>query len=492
MGEIDRYDLEARKVLDAVNASPLPACSAAQVSMMHKLIMQEELSEDAGKMRDGRIACSANLSQSDLPKTQFELRYVLPDGTRYYRTMPPYKAGSPYTVAIQKGDTYVVVSGWSSGFLSRYIASSPFQFSAQAIDAQSGHELPLFGNAIPSGGAIFNRNVSGHVGDTLYSTRCSGEFSKCVTSFEPVGKVMAIWQTRLDVSEILGGMIGSWFGVLFSMVYRRSRSTAQQLRRAILSGSLRVVYQPIVDLASRRIVGAEALARWTDEEGFVVEPEFFIRLAEQRGFIGSITRFVLRQALNDLGAVLKSNSGFCLSVNVTAADLSNQAFLPALKRTLDQAGVGPGSLAIEITESSTVRRDLAMRAIAELRQSGHRVHIDDFGTGYSSLSYLSDLAVDAIKIDKAFTRAIGTSSVMDAILPQILSMAESLHLHVIAEGVETEEQAKYLTATGRNFMAQGWLFGFPCTAEEFLRLIEEDKASAESERAGVTEKIGAA
>jgi len=133
-----------------------------------------------------------------------------------------------------------------------------------------------------------------------------------------------------------------------------------------------------------------------------------------------------------------------------------------LEQSLNRAGVAARSLAIEITETSTARYKIARETILSLRKMGHSVHIDDFGTGYSSLSYLHDLSVDAIKIDKSFTQAVGTDSVILAILPQILSMAAALNLDVIVEGVETAEQARYFAASPRAILAQGWRFGRPC------------------------------
>jgi len=246
------------------------------------------------------------------------------------------------------------------------------------------------------------------------------------------------------------------------------------LRRAIARDRLRVVYQPIVDLASRRIVGAEALARWTDEEGSTVGPDVFVRIAEQRGFVGEITRLVLRHVLRDFSGTLRSRSGFRVSINVAAADLADPGFPALLDTSMERAAVPAAALAIEITESSTALRDLAMETIRSLRRRGHSVHIDDFGTGYSSLAYLHELSVDAIKIDRSFTQAIGTGSVGVAILPQILAMAEALNLSVIVEGVETGEQADYFVAGPRPIFAQGWLFGRPISSEEFHRRLAEE------------------
>ncbi len=115
-----------------------------------------------------------------------------------------------------------------------------------------------------------------------------------------------------------------------------------------------------------------------------------------------------------------------------------------------------------------------METLRSLRQQGHSVHIDDFGTGYSSLAYLNDLSVDAIKIDKAFTQAIGTEAVTVAILPQILAMAEALDLEVIVEGIETAEQADYFRANGQKYLGQGWLFGYPVPVGEFRGLLASE------------------
>jgi sensor c-di-GMP phosphodiesterase-like protein len=245
-----------------------------------------------------------------------------------------------------------------------------------------------------------------------------------------------------------------------------------------------VVYQPIVELPDGRIVGAEALLRWIDEDGNTVGPDVFVRIAEERGFVEEITRLVLRHILRDFGATLRNHPGFRISINVAAADLSDPEFLPMLDRSLERAGVPAQSLAIEITESSTANNQVAIETILSLRNRGHSVHIDDFGTGYSSLAYLHDLAVDAIKIDKAFTQAIGTGSVIVAILPQILSMAEALDLAVVVEGVETQEQADYFASDTRPIRAQGWLFGRPVPAEVLQRELAHREAKSRMTMAG--------
>jgi sensor c-di-GMP phosphodiesterase-like protein len=236
-----------------------------------------------------------------------------------------------------------------------------------------------------------------------------------------------------------------------------------------------MVYQPIVDLASKRIVGAESLARWTDEEGYAVGPSVFVAVAEAAGFVGALTRLAVRKSLRDFADTLRDHPDFRLSINVAATDLNDPAFLPSLEEALILAGVQAQSVAIEVTERSTARHEVAIETIRRLHEKGLSVHIDDFGTGYSSLSYLHELAIDAIKIDMSFTHSVGTEAVTVAILPQILAMADALKLQVIVEGIETSQQAEYFSSMGKPILAQGWFFGYPLPADKFLTLLAESE-----------------
>lgn len=271
-------------------------------------------------------------------------------------------------------------------------------------------------------------------------------------------------------------VVGCALGMIWTILHRRNFSMEQQLRRAIAKGRLQVVYQPIVNLRSEQIVGAEALARWTDDEGNAVSPEVFIRIAEERGFVSEIMRLVMERALDDFSEIVRLHPEIRLSVNVAAADLSDPRLLPFLDSALKRTGVPRENLAIEITETTAARGEAAIETIRRLRRAGHQVHIDDFGTGYSSLSYLSDLAVDAIKIDRSFTQAIGTDSAALAILPQILAMAKALELQVIVEGIESMRQAVYFSTCERPVYGQGWLYGRPVPLSDFRLMLAAGQA----------------
>jgi len=226
-------------------------------------------------------------------------------------------------------------------------------------------------------------------------------------------------------------------------------------------------------LGSHRIVGAEALARWTDEEGESIRPETIVALAEAEGFVSEITRFVLTRAIHEIGPLLESHPHFRLSFNMAPSDLADPRLLLLLDERLQDARVTPANIAFELPERATSNREVAVAAIARLRERGHAVFIDDFGTGYSNLAYLTELNVDGIKINRSFIATIGTDSVTASIVPQILAVARALSLKVVVQGVEREEQARYFASGDPRILGQGWFFGLPVPARSLMYLCAE-------------------
>lgn len=476
----DAFSDESRALLAKLNASPYAFCSDEEITYFRKLVFGAKYLRDAGHMRGGTIACSATISRADLPLEQFKPDLSQPDGTLLYGNLPPFRVGNLRGMLLQLGSSYVVYAP--------YLLENQGATSSQIIYSTTGSFSRQFGLAKSGLSAAdlkkLTTNGQTHLGDSLYSTRCSAHYFRCASATISVADALKNDRVHPRLGAALGGLIGALSGLFFSLLYRRNRSIDHQLRRAISRDKVRLVYQPIVDLASQRIIGAEALARWTDEEGFAVSPDVFVRVAEEHGFVGALTRLVVRHAMRDLAEILRDRSDFRLSINVAPADLSDPAFLPMLEQALREAGVSAKSLAIEITESSTARHQAAKDAILRLRQRGHSVQVDDFGTGYSSLSYLHNLSIDTIKIDRSFTQAIGTEAVTVGILPQILAMAAVLNLDVIVEGVETSQQASYFADVDNSILAQGWLFGRPVPASEFRNLLTEDmKRTVVSEEA---------
>jgi sensor c-di-GMP phosphodiesterase-like protein len=471
------YAHDVHAALDAMNASRYPYCSDQDMEFLHHLLYASTFLKEMGRIRDNRIACSttqgrALSSSAELPKPDA----IGTDAVKVYRNPLFFRLPNVAVVALQAGDSYVVLYPYFDNLRER----STIRMKTTANSVLQSQSAPPAEKDSRRTQPILTRNSDFRIGDTLYATRCSSLAidNICITASLPVSEALQANRGDLRAFTVLGGLTGALFGVVLSMFYRRNRSMEQQLRRAIRMDKLRVEYQQIVSLSSGRIVGAEALARWTDEDGFAVGPDIFIKVAEEQGFVGAITKLVVRHVLRDFAATLRSHPDFRLSINVAATDLADAGFLPMLENALKQAEVPAESLIIEITESSTARHETAIASILRLHERGHSVHIDDFGTGYSSLSYLHALSVDAIKIDRTFTRTIGTDAVTAGLLPQILAMAEALKLQVIVEGIETGQQADYFSPSPQPILGQGWLYGRAVAPEEFHRLLAEDESKA--------------
>jgi diguanylate cyclase (GGDEF)-like protein len=233
-----------------------------------------------------------------------------------------------------------------------------------------------------------------------------------------------------------------------------------------------VHYQPVMDLSSGRIVGAEALVRWCHPDRGMIPPLDFIPVAEQTGQIVPIGHVVLERACRQAAAWRAAGHPLRISVNVAVAQLLDDGFVADVAAILSETGLRPEHLCLEVTESSLLSAGgLGTAGIEELRRLGVRISIDDFGTGYSSLSYLHQMPVDELKIDRSFISRLGNDVRDRHLVTAILGMARALDLTVVAEGVETEEQRELLAGFHCS-LAQGYLFSAPQPAEGFVALLE--------------------
>jgi sensor c-di-GMP phosphodiesterase-like protein len=474
INEGNTYARDVHSALDTMNASKYPYCSEEDLGLLRKLLYASHFLKEIGRIRDNKIVCSTKLGREDPSGAELPQPDAIgTDGVKAYRNIPVFRLPDVRVVALRDADSYVVLFPYFDNLRG---ISAIHKKVTTVSDSEQNRSLLLAGAPSPPSWNQLTTSGDFRIGEIMFSTRCSSLKINhiCTTAYLSFSEALELDHRDQYTFTFLGGLIGIFIGAFCSILYGRKPSMEKQLRRAIKKDQLRVAYQPIVDLANRSIVGAEALARWSDEDGNAVGPDVFVKIAEQHGFVGEITRLVVQRAVRDFADVLRANPDFRLSINVAAADLSDARFLPMLVQSLDKEGVSAESIAIEITESSTARHEVAMETIRHLHRLGHCVHIDDFGTGYSSLSYLQDLSVDAIKIDRSFTRSIGMEAVTSAILPQILALAEALHLRVIVEGIETSSQASYFKSGAQPILGQGWLFGRPVPTAEFHRLLAEE------------------
>jgi sensor c-di-GMP phosphodiesterase-like protein len=231
-----------------------------------------------------------------------------------------------------------------------------------------------------------------------------------------------------------------------------------RLLGAIANSSIRIEYQPIYNVESNAVSGFEALARWSDQYYGNVSAARFTQLAHDVGVSSSLTRRIVGRSIEECANVLASSAGRYLSLNFWANDLVDEGMLGYLINVCSVNRVRKSQIAIEILETSTVDVGRLQQAVEKFSREGFKIFLDDFGVGYSTLSYLARLKIDAIKIDKSFTRFADTQGTGRFILEKISSIAEYVGAAVIFEGVETDAQRLAVLNVQQHALAQGWLY----------------------------------
>jgi diguanylate cyclase (GGDEF)-like protein len=280
---------------------------------------------------------------------------------------------------------------------------------------------------------------------------------------------MALGEAERALADDLGAYPFLLFEPALAQRMAGRTQLTMELRQALDRDELQVFYQPVVDLATGRMAGAEALLRWSSPTRGMVPPGVFIPLAEESDLILGIGDWTLRRAARDIASHRDQlPQDFELHVNVSARELIQSDFALTLEQVLQASGLPPHMLTLELTESMLLEgNDATLRRIAAIKALGVRIAIDDFGTGYSSLAYLSRLRFDCIKIDQSFVAGLSSSQANTAIVTAVLRMAEGFGLEVVAEGVEEAQQADLLRELGCLY-AQGYLFERPVPLERML------------------------
>ena len=474
----DELSTELADVFHQANHSQYSYCSDQELASLQALTFRSTDLKDIGRTHNGTLYCSAFLGRLAHPYLEGLPTIILADGTHVYTEVAVVLASIDHAKAtvVESGDADVVLSPtafdlWSQPHLGYTIAWT---------NRTSGEFIPVAGRKLPANPPkLMTQGFKNTLG-VVYHSQCSAVNAVCAVTWEQMADVWG-GSRRMQVAySALGGLAGLGLGLAIAVWYARATCLQSQLRNAIKrdSSALFVVYQPIMDLASRRCAGCEALVRWSDRDGVSIAPDVFVKLAEEAGFIEELTELVVRRSILELGSKLREHPEWTLAINVAAADMLGARLFALLDRYVGEAGIRPDQIILELTERSTADLDRVRSSLQELSRNGYKVHVDDFGTGFSSLSYLHQLAVHAIKVDRSFTNTIGTDAVNASILPQILAMAESLNVEVIVEGVETRSQLEYLESTDKAIQAQGWYFGRPMSATDLFAFVESSDVEA--------------
>ncbi|UAB79844.1 EAL domain-containing protein [Erythrobacter sp. SCSIO 43205] len=290
---------------------------------------------------------------------------------------------------------------------------------------------------------------------------------------------------RSDVAMYMskrgGKMRCTWFNESFDQHREAIRQLEDDLREGLKKRQFSLVYQPLVEADSERIVGVEALLRWNRDDGGEARPDHFIPVAEESGIINPLGLWVLREAMTK---ALKWGD-ISLSVNISAAQLRNSDFPIKLGEILEETGYPPEQLELEVTETCLVLDPaVAERSLNVIREFGCRISLDDFGTGYASIGFLRQFRFEKLKIDRTLVIEASQDESFSAMMISSIAIARALNMAVTAEGVETSEQADLARLAGCD-QIQGWLFHKPHPASEIDKLIarqEEAHWTAQNDR----------
>jgi len=350
------------------------------------------------------------------------------------------------TVARLGGDEFTVI-------LPMLADAAPAELSAQNIITRLGEAFTIRGESIV---------LSASIGITYFPSDA-----------KTVDGLLKNADQALYVAKRQGRNRAAFFTAMLQDEAQNRLRTINDLRGALEAGQFRLYFQPVVDLTTQRICGAEALLRWQHPKRGLVSPAEFIPLAEDTGLILGIGDWVFREAAKWAKRwAQRHGPQFQVSVNNSPVQFRDPGLLLAWPQYLEELQLAGSNMTIEITEGLLLEADAGTTSVLRrLRASGIRVSIDDFGTGYSSLSYLHKFQLDALKIDQSFVRNLLTEPGANALSESIIVMGHKLGLTVVAEGVETAEQRDFLIGAGCD-SAQGYLFSRPLPCEEFDALLD--------------------
>ena len=434
---------------------PKEACSASNVKKMQEMNVTSFLIKAIGHISENTIDCSSMPDVFD--GMNLGKPYTInSDGTRVWASLKNRRLNSvPYAVIERNGYAAVIVPQHTIEALGNpEISTGIFNIKSHVIFAFKGYINPEwvkdYKGMTPTS---FIDNSSKYI---IYIAP-NPTNRNAVISAVPMSQTSKGIKSFAKILIPIGILIGLGVAVVLLYIAKKRYSHEAEMLKALKRNEFYLEYQPIIDLRDRTCIGVEALIRWESPTEGNVRPDLFIPIAEESGIICKFTEKVFELIAIDLGEILKKNPNFHVGINVSSLDIQSGNLLKLINNLVVTTGIPNNQIIIEATETGFLNDGIAQDLIKSMRNLGLQVAVDDFGTGYSSLSYLTKFELDYLKIDKSFVDALGTEAVTGNVAFHIIEMAKSLHLSMIAEGVETEAQAEILFERGVIY-AQGWLF----------------------------------
>jgi c-di-GMP phosphodiesterase len=455
---LERMDIvstQINQLASQLSNIPEEACSVSNVKKMQEMNVTSFLIKAIGHISGNTIDCSS------MPNIFNGMNLGKPysinsDGTRVWASLKSRRMNSiPYAVVERNGYAAVIVPQHTIEALGNpEISTGIFSIKSHVIFASKGYLNPEW---VKDYKGMTPSSFIDNTGKYIIYIASNQTNRNAVISAVPMSQTSKGVISFAKILIPMGILIGLGVGVVLLYIAKRRYSHEAEMLKALKRNEFYLEYQPIIDLRDRTCIGVEALIRWESPTEGNVRPDLFIPLAEELGLICKFTQKVFELIAVDLGEILKQNPNFHVGINVSSADIQSGNLINLINHLIVTTGIFNNQIIIEATESGFLNDGIAQDLIKSMRDLGLQVAVDDFGTGYSSLSYLTKFELDYLKIDKSFVDALGTEAVTDNVAFHIIEMAKSLHLSMIAEGVETEAQAKILFERGVIY-AQGWLF----------------------------------
>lgn len=452
-----------------LSAIDQPRCSPAHLAAMRSIVFQNSAVHDAAYRLDDETLCSSGLGIIVAPKLEFgKPDFVGDNGTAIWLHRTISAAPGVKSTILTRGSYSLLIAPARHPSTS----SAGAVLSTVLVNRATGATLTFQGPPVPYAATRLQDGAYFHDGARLISVGCVATSILCYVQTITPSVIFRKQAVPYALWVALGLCLGSAGGLAVAVLRARRSLLPNRLRAAMTTTQLSLVYQPTVELPGHRIVGAEALMRWTLPGGGAIVPSEFIPAAEASSLITELDCLAVERVARELGALLRRRPDLVVSINIVARDLTDERFFAALDQHIVGAGIPTRSIAFELTERQAITSDAVLAAARRLHAEGYHLYLDDFGTGYSNIGYLDKLHIDAIKLDKLFTQGVNVDPLRSRLTATILEMGSDLKLPIIVEGVETAAQEAFFRAAGVH-LGQGWLYSRALSAAAFIALASE-------------------
>jgi sensor c-di-GMP phosphodiesterase-like protein len=469
--DIARWQMSA--ALTRLEAPPAHTpCSEEGIRRMASAVLEYEQLQGAGYVRDGRLLCTAARAE----------RHPLMLGKPEFSTVHGFAVRTNVRLPSASRVGLILITaptGYTIFLHPKLSLDVPLSNDREAIGVIGLSQHGMINQRGPVDVAFLQPFF--HTGQTTFVTHDrlvsvvpskAGDYAGF--AILPMDEINGGMKRYLIVLLPIGLICGGGLILLLRLIVRVENSFATVAKRALKSDEFYLRYPPLVELETGRWIGAEALVRWRRASGEDLRPDLFIPYLEEAGLITLLTEKVFELVAADVDCDLNGRDDFYIAVNIASEDLRGDRLARLVDDLLARTGCGARHFAIEATERGLIDAEDGGQALKAARDRGVRVALDDFGTGYSSLAYLQKFPLDTIKIDKSFVDSIATGAATSSVVGHIINMARDLKLGIVAEGVETEEQARFLIERGVSH-GQGWLFARPMPWAQLVAGLENQE-----------------